>query len=75
MYIADDSKTRTRNFKNSLHKRLDSVDDFPYKFRKSIHFDNDDIGDYIFIGYTILYLVDEEKVVIVVLDIFKWIEK
>ena len=68
LYIADDSKTRARNFKNSL-------DEFPYKFRKSIHFDNNDIRDYIFMGYTIPYLVDEEKDVIVVLDIFKWMEK
>ena len=75
LYIADDSKIRARNFRNSLHKRLDSLDDFPYKFRKSIHFDNDDIRDYIFMGYTIPYLVDKKKDVIVVLDIFKWVER
>ena len=75
LYIADDSKSRARNFRNNLHKRLNSLDSFPYKFRKSIHFNNDDIRDYIFMGYTIPYLVDEEKDVIVVLDIFKWVEK
>jgi plasmid stabilization system protein ParE len=75
LYIADDSKSRARNFKNSLHKRLNSLDSFPYKFRKSIHFDNDAIRDYVFMGYTIPYLVDNEKDVIVVLDIFKWIKR
>jgi plasmid stabilization system protein ParE len=75
LYIADDSKSRARNFRNNLHKRLNSLDSFPYKFRKSIHFNNDDIRDYIFMGYTIPYLVDEEKDVIVVLDIFKWLQK
>jgi len=75
MYIADDSKTRARNFRNNLHKKLNSLDNFPYKFRKSIYFDNENIRDYVFMGYNVPYLVDEENDVIVVLDIFKWIEK
>jgi len=72
LYIADDSKTRARNFRNKLQKQLNSLENFPYKFRKSIYFDDDNIRDYIFMGYTIPYLVDKANDTIVVLDIFKW---
>ncbi len=75
LFIADDSKVRARNFRNSLRKNLNTLDNFPYKFRTSIHFNDENIRDYIFMGYTIPYLVDEEHNVIVVLDIFKWVEK
>jgi len=41
----------------------------PYKFRKSIHFNDENIRDLVFKGYTVPYLVDDE--VIVVLGIVK----
>ncbi len=75
LFIADDSKTRARNFKNILYKRLKTLDEFPYKFRKSKYYNDNNIRDYIFMGYTIPYLVDEKHDVIVVLDIFKWVER
>ena len=75
IFIADDSKTRARNFKNLLYKRLKTLDEFPHKFRKSKYYNDDNIRDYIFMGYTIPYLVDEKLGVIVVLDIFKWVER
>jgi len=75
LFIADDSRTRAKYFKNILYRRLKTLDDFPYKFRKSKYYNDDNIRDYIFIGYTIPYLVDEKNDVIVVLDIFKWVER
>ena len=74
-YIGQDSKVRAKQFNKSLFVGINSLDNFPYKFRKSIHFNNEQIRDYVFKGYTIPYLVDEENDVIVVLDIFKWMEK
>ncbi|MGM0533206.1 MAG: type II toxin-antitoxin system RelE/ParE family toxin, partial [Campylobacterota bacterium] len=47
----------------------------PYKFRQSYYYDSLNIRDFIFKGYTIPYLIDEDKGVIVLLDIFKWIDK
>jgi len=75
LYIADDSKSRARTFSRNLQKQLNHLEYFPYKCRKSIYFDNEHIRDYVFKGYTIPYLIDEENDVIVVLDIFKWIDK
>ena len=75
LYIADDSKSRARTFSRNLQKQLNHLENFPYKFRKSVYFDNEHIRDYIFKGYTIPYLIDEENDVIVVLDIFKWVER
>jgi len=70
--IAKDSPTCADAFENELRERLANLAHFPYKFRRSIHHDDEQIRDYIFKGYTIPYLVDEEKDQLVVLDIFKW---
>ena len=74
-YIDHDSKVRAKQFNKTLFVGINSLDNFPYKFRKSIHFNDKNIRDYVFKGYTIPYLIDEESDVIVVLDIFKWIDK
>lgn len=47
----------------------------PYKFRKSIYFDDENIRDYIFKGYTIPYSINEDNNEIVLLDIIKWMDK
>jgi len=73
-YIGLDSKTRAKQFNKALFVGINSLDNFPYKFRKSIYFNNKEIRDYGFMGYTIPYLIDEENDVIVVLDIFKWMK-
>jgi plasmid stabilization system protein ParE len=75
IYIGTDSKNRAKKFNKALFAGINSLDNFPYKFRKSIHFNDEKIRDYIFMGYTIPYLVDSENNVIVVLDIFKWTDK
>ena len=74
-YIAKDSKNRAKKFNNALFEGINNLENFPYKFRKSKYYNDDNIRDYIFMGYTISYLVDEKLGVIVVLDIFKWVEK
>jgi len=47
----------------------------PYKFRKSIYFDDENIRDYIFKGYAIPYLINEDNNEIALLDIIKWVDK
>jgi len=75
IYIGTDSKYRAKRFNKALFIGINRLDNFPYKFRKSIHFNDKKIRDYIFMGYTIPYLVDSENDVIVILDIFKWTDK
>lgn len=44
----------------------------PFKFRKSFYFEDENVRDMIFKGYTLPYLVDIQKDTLVLLDIFKW---
>ena len=71
-YIALDSKSRAKNFRKKLQKSIDSLDYMPYKCRQSYYYNSIEVRDLIIDGYTIPYLIDEEKSQIVVLDIFKW---
>ncbi|EAK5974251.1 type II toxin-antitoxin system RelE/ParE family toxin, partial [Campylobacter jejuni] len=43
----------------------------PYKNRKSLSFDNENIRDLIFKGYVIPYLIDKSKNEILILGIYK----
>ncbi|MFA6136999.1 MAG: type II toxin-antitoxin system RelE/ParE family toxin [Sulfurimonas sp.] len=71
-YIAKDSKNKANNFKSSLKNGLTDLVFMPYKFRKSIYFDNDNIRDYIFMGFCITYVIDTDNQQIILLDILKW---
>ena len=69
-YIALDSPHQADVFKSELKKHIENIPNFPYKFRKSRWFDNEDTRDLIFKGYTIPYYIQKDKIII--LDIFKW---
>jgi len=75
VYISQDSKQRAKKFNSALFEGINTLEHFPYKFRQSNYYNDTHIRDYIFMGYTIPYLVDEKRDVIVVLDIFKWVKK
>ena len=68
-FIAKDSKKRALGFKNELLKQLQGLDFMPYKYRKSLAFDDENIRDFIFKGYVIPYKI--EKDFIVILAIYK----
>ena len=74
-YIMQDSEHASFMFEEELFEYLDGLSLFPYKFRKSKYYNDDNIRDYIFMGHTIPYLIDKENDMIVVLDIFKWMER
>jgi len=74
-YIAKDSKNRANNFKNSLRKEIEELTFMPLKYRKSIYFNQENIRDFIFKGYCIPYIIDEDKKKIILLDIIKWEER
>ncbi len=69
-YIARDKLKAAKSFKNSLNKEIENLKTFPYKYRKSYYFEDEDIRDMTFKGYTIVYRVDSKKRQIVLLDIF-----
>ena len=68
-YIAKDKISASKKFREELNERLNELDHFPYKYRKSFYFNDENIRDLIFKGYTIIYKIEKDK--IIVLDIFK----
>ena len=55
-----------------MDKQIATIPDMPYKCKKSIYFDDDNIRDLIFKGYTIVYKVDESKEQITIIGIQKY---
>jgi plasmid stabilization system protein ParE len=68
-YIAKDKISASKKFREELNERLNELDHFPYKYRKSFYFNDENIRDLIFKGYTIIYKIEKDKIII--LDIFK----
>ncbi len=69
-YIAQDKKSAAVKFEQALNKQIENLIHFPYKYRKSHYFEDEAYRDMVFKGYTVIYKVEPER--IIVLDIFKW---
>ena len=69
-HIAKDKISASENFYINLNKTITEIPDFPFKYRKSIYFDNDNIRDMTFKGYTIIYRINIKKDLIEVIRIF-----
>ncbi len=69
-HIAKDKISAAKNFKKELFKHIKNIPNFPYKHRKSIYFEDVNIRDMIFKGYTIVYKIDHQKNTINIADIF-----
>jgi plasmid stabilization system protein ParE len=57
-YIAKDKPTAARKFKNDLIARIKEIPEMPFKHRKSIFFNREDIRDLVFKGYITIYRVN-----------------
>ena len=57
-YIAKDKISASRKFKQDLNIQINQIPIFPYKYRPSLYFDNENIRDMTFKRYTINYEVD-----------------
>lgn len=56
-------------FKHELDEKINNLNYMPFKFRQSIYFEDENIRDLIFKGYTIVYKIDEAKKSIIIIDI------
>ena len=61
-YIAQDSTARAKKFKNELLKRIYKARRNPRQFRKSVYFDDPNIRDLIFKGYTVVFRVNKNTI-------------
>ncbi|MCD6258659.1 MAG: type II toxin-antitoxin system RelE/ParE family toxin [Helicobacteraceae bacterium] len=71
-FIAKDSKNKANIFKKALQEKINQLTFMPFKYRKSIYFEDENIRDFIFKGYCIPYVIDEENEKIILLDIIKY---
>ena len=69
-YIAKDKKFATVDFESELNQKINDLVYFPLKYRASFYFEDKAYRDIIYQGYTIIYKVEKEKILI--LEIFKW---
>jgi plasmid stabilization system protein ParE len=74
-YIANDNINTANRFKAKLKRKIENLFDMPFKFRKLYYYDSKDIRDLVFKGYTVPYIIDKKKNKIIILDMFKWINK
>lgn len=69
-FIALDKKSASQNFKRELKKKINLLSLTPFMCRKSNYFDDIAYRDLVYSGYTVIYKVEVEKILI--LEIFKW---
>ena len=69
-YIAQDKVSAAETFLYELDKRINDLSNFPFKYRKSIYFNDDNIRDLIYQGYTVVYRVDIKNKTIDIFSIF-----
>lgn len=71
-YISKDKPISSRKFKNELIKNLKKDLKRPYHFKKSRYYDDENIRDYVFKGYTSVYKIDIIQDVIIVFGLIKY---
>ena len=69
-YIAKDKPSASLNFKNDLKAYINEIPANPFKYRVSFYFNDKNIRDMTFKGYTIVYEVNLEEGCIEILRIF-----
>ena len=69
-FIQKVDSTRSANkFISSIKKQIKTISFMPYKYRKSLYYNNKDVRDMIFKGYTIVYYIKINQIIIV--EIFR----
>lgn len=71
-YIATDKLSASIKFRKELQHKISLLRDNPYLHRKSIYFEDEAYRDLIYKGYTVIYKISKD--IIIILEIFKWIE-
>lgn len=74
-FIARDKPDAARKFKSDILKRLKELQNFPRRCKKSVYFDNENIRDLTFKGYTVIYKIDDAKKLISVFAFLKFEER
>ncbi len=71
-FIARGSINQAVKFQNELDEHIENLVFMPYKFRKSIYFEDDSIRDLVFKEYVVPYKIDMENNKIFLIGINKY---
>jgi len=74
-YIAQDSVNQALKFQVDLDEIIHDIPDMPFKYKKSIYFNDKNIRDLVFKGYVVPYKIDHVKNQIIIIGINKYMEK
>jgi len=69
-YIAQDKKSAAISFLQRMKKKVNGLKNFPYKYRASLYYDDEEIRDMVFEKYTIVYQIQNQQNKIIILEIF-----
>jgi plasmid stabilization system protein ParE len=61
-YISRDSPVRAEKFRKELFGKIKSIPDRPFRFRKSVYFEDESIRDLVFKGYTIVFRITVDRI-------------
>ena len=61
-FISLDSPIRARKFKADLFHRIKEIPKGPFRYRKSIYFEDDSIRDLVYKGYTIVFRINDARI-------------
>lgn len=71
-YIYKDKPRAALKFRKDLLKNIKKDLKHPFHFKKSIHFDSENIRDYVFKGYVSVYEVNAEQQIVSVFGFIKY---
>ena len=69
-FIAKDKPSIAKRFVVNLKTQIKEIADMPKKYRKSYYFNDENIRDMTYHGYTIIYEINENNNSIEIIDIF-----
>lgn len=69
-FIAEDSINRADIFAASIKQNIEKIPNMPYKHRRSIKSNDKQVRDMIFMGYVVVYRINEAKNRIEIIGIF-----
>ena len=69
-FIAIDKKSAAIKFAKELQHRINQLENFPYKYRASYYYEQEQYRDMTYKGYTIIYKIDTKKETLFILSIF-----
>lgn len=70
-YISKDKPIAARKFKSDLLRSIKKDLKNPFYFKKSRYYNDENIRDYVFKGYTVVYYIDSEQKLVLVFGFIK----